>query len=108
MRAVLLDVLGEPARRRILGLLLERPRLVGEIAEPLGLSRPGTSKHPRVLREAGLVRVRAEGRRRWCELSPGPLREVDAWLAPYRGPWGTGPDAPERHRDAVPDETEAP
>jgi DNA-binding transcriptional ArsR family regulator len=102
------DVLAEPTRRRILDLLLERPRLVGELTEHLGLSQPGTSKHLRVLREAGLVRVRAEAQRRWYELSPEPLREVDAWLAPYRRLWGTGLGALERHLDAIPDEMEEP
>ncbi|MFE0632500.1 ArsR/SmtB family transcription factor [Streptomyces sp. NPDC058864] len=102
------DVLAEPTRRRILDLLLERPRLVGELTEHLGLSQPGTSKHLRVLREAGLVRVRAEAQRRWYELRPEPLREVDAWLAPYRRLWGTSLDALERHLDAMPDEMEEP
>lgn len=78
------EVLAEPARRRILDLLLVRPRLVGELTEALGLSQPGTSKHLRVLREAGLVRVRPEAQRRWYELRPEPLAELDAWLAPYR------------------------
>src|SRR4051794_24875227 len=106
--ATTFDVLAEPTRRRILDLLLERPRLVGELTEQLGLSQPGTSKHLRVLRDAGLVRVRAEAQRRWYELRPEPLREVDAWLTPYRRLWGHGLDALERHLDAMADETEGP
>ncbi|MFF3764091.1 ArsR/SmtB family transcription factor [Streptomyces sp. NPDC001922] len=98
------DVLAEPARRRILDLLLDRPRLVGELTEHLGLSQPGTSKHLRVLREAGLVRVRAEAQRRWYELCPEPLAELDAWLAPYRRLWAERLDALERHLDTMPDE----
>jgi DNA-binding transcriptional ArsR family regulator len=97
------DVLGEPARRRILDLLLERPRLVGELTEELGLSQPGTSKHLRVLREAGLVRVRRDAQRRWYELRPEPLAEIDAWLAPYRWLWDERLDALERHLDTMPD-----
>lgn len=93
-------VLAEPVRRRILDLLRERPRSVGELTDALGLSQPGTSKHLRVLREAGLVRVRVDGRRRWYELEPGPLAEVDAWLAPYRWMWADRFDALERHLDA--------
>src|ERR671932_1552705 len=93
-------VLAEPARRRILDLLLERPRLVGELAERLGLTQPGTSKHLRVLREAGLVRVRQDAQRRWYELRPEPLAEIDAWLAPYRRLWAGRLDALERHLDA--------
>ncbi|MCO6003814.1 metalloregulator ArsR/SmtB family transcription factor [Actinoallomurus purpureus] len=95
------DVLAEPARRRILDLLLERPRLVGELTEQLGLTQPGTSKHLRVLREAGLVRARPEAQRRWYELRPEPLAEVDAWLAPYRRLWADSLDALERHLDTM-------
>lgn len=91
------DVLAEPQRRRILDLLLERPRLVGELTEALGLSQPGTSKHLRVLREAGLVRVRQDAQRRWYELRPEPLAELDAWLAHYRHLWSTSLDHLERH-----------
>jgi DNA-binding transcriptional ArsR family regulator len=97
------DVLAETTRRRILDLLLERPRPVGELSDRLGLSQPGTSKHLRVLREAGLVQVRREAQRRWYELRPEPLAEVDAWLAPYRRLWADHFDALERHLDAMPD-----
>lgn len=101
------DVLAEPSRRQILDLLLERPRLVGELTEHLGLTQPGTSKHLRVLREAGLVRVRRDAQRRWYELCPEPLAEVDAWLAPYRRLWTDRLDALERHLDTMPDSLDA-
>src|SRR3954471_13303874 len=96
------DVLAEPSRRRILDLLLERPRSVGELVERLDLSQPGTSKHLRVLRDAGLVRVRKDAQRRWYELSPEPLAEVDRWLEPYRALWASRLDALERHLDETP------
>ncbi|MEU8822925.1 metalloregulator ArsR/SmtB family transcription factor [Streptomyces sp. NPDC048636] len=101
--AIPFDVLAEPSRRQILDLLLERPRLVGELTEELGLTQPGTSKHLRVLREAGLVRVRVDAQRRWYELCPEPLAEVDAWLAPYRRLWTDRLDALERHLDTLSD-----
>ena len=97
------DVLAEPSRRRILELLRERPRLVGELTSQLGLSQPGTSKQLRVLREAGLVQVRQDAQRRWYELRPEPLAEVDAWLAPFRRMWADRLDALERHLDEMPD-----
>jgi DNA-binding transcriptional ArsR family regulator len=106
--AVLFEVLAEPTRRRILDLLRERPRLVGELAELVGLSQPGTSKHLRVLREAGLVRVRPEGQRRWYELDPEPLVEVDEWLTPYRWLWSARLDALRRHLDTMSDDPERP
>jgi DNA-binding transcriptional ArsR family regulator len=98
------DVLAEPTRRRILDLLLERPRLVGELTDQLGLTQPGTSKHLRVLREAGLVRVRRDAQRRWYELRPEPLIELDTWLEKYRRLWTHHLDALERHLDTMPDE----
>ena len=93
------DVIAEPARRRILDLLLERPRSVGELVDDLGLSQPGTSKHLRILREAGLVDVRKDAQRRFYELRPQPLAEVDGWLAPYRELWASRLDALEAHLD---------
>jgi DNA-binding transcriptional ArsR family regulator len=93
-------VLAEPARRRILDLLRERPRLVGELSAELGLSQPGTSKHLRVLREAGLVEAQVDAQRRRYALRPEPLAELDAWLEPYRRLWSERLDALERHLDA--------
>ena len=98
------DVLADPTRRRILDVLLERPRPVGEITERLGLTQTGTSKHLRVLREAGLVLVRQDAQRRWYELRPDGLAEVDAWLRPYRRLWADRLDALERHLDTLPED----
>ena len=89
--------LAEPSRRRILDLLRRRERSVGDLVERIGLSQPGVSKHLRVLREAGLVDVRRDGRRRWYSLRPQPLAEVDRWLAPYRAYWSDRLHALERH-----------
>ena len=61
--ATTFDVVAEPTRRRILDLLRERPRPVGELVSLLGLTQPGVSKHLRVLRQAKLVRVRREAQR---------------------------------------------
>jgi DNA-binding transcriptional ArsR family regulator len=94
------EVLAEPMRRRILDLLRERERPVGELVDRLELSQPGVSKHLRVLRDAGLVSVRPEGQRRWYGLRPEGLAELDRWLAPYRQLWGGRLDALERHLDA--------
>jgi DNA-binding transcriptional ArsR family regulator len=93
------EVVVEPTRRKILDLLRESPRPVGELVRLLGSSQPGTSKHLRVLREAGLVAVRPEAQRRVYVLRPQPLTEIDAWLAPYRELWADRFDALERHLD---------
>ena len=89
--------LADPHRRTLLELVRERPRAVGELVEHLGISQPATSKHLRVLRDAGLVTSRSEAQRRVYELSIGPLTELDAWLAPYRRFWNARLDALERH-----------
>lgn len=91
--------IAEPARRQILELLRGRERSVNELVQRLKLSQPGVSKHLRVLREAGLVSVRADGRRRLYGLRAEPLAELDEWLAPYREYWGGRLDALEQHLD---------
>jgi DNA-binding transcriptional ArsR family regulator len=93
------QALADPNRRAVLALLLDRPRPVGELVERLGLSQPGTSKHLRVLREAGLVQVRQDANRRVYALDPGPLNELDLWLAPYRRLWNDSLDELGRHLD---------
>ena len=97
------DVLAEPNRRRILDLLREDERDVGELVAALGISQPGVSKHLRVLRESGLVEARADAQRRVYRLRPEPLREIDEWLTPYRAAWRERLDGLARHLDEMPD-----
>jgi DNA-binding transcriptional ArsR family regulator len=94
-------VLADPNRRRILDALLPRERLVGDIADELGLAQPSVSKHLRVLRTAGFVHIRPDAQRRWYSVRPEPLLELEAWLAPYRRLWADRLDALERHLDAM-------
>ena len=96
-------MLAQPTRRRMLDRLREGPCVVGQLADELGLSQPATSKHLRVLRDAGLVRVVTDAQRRIYALDPAPLAELDAWLAPYRGLWNDRLDALGRHLDANPE-----
>ena len=98
--AALWTALADPHRRAIVALLLERPRPVGEIVEACGLSQPSTSKHLKVLREAGLVRVRQDAQRR--------VYALDAWLAPYRALWNKSLDTLGRRLDETPDAPEPP
>ena len=95
------EVVAEPTRRRILDLLRESERPVGELVDTLGVSQPRISKHLRVLRDAGLVEARVDAQRRLYRVRSEPLREVDAWLAPYRTMWGSSLDALERHLDRM-------
>src|SRR4051794_39394987 len=97
-------VLAEPNRRRILDLLRDRERPVGEIVDALSVSQPAVSKHLRVLREAGVVEARADAQRRLYRVRPEPLRDIDAWLEPYRALWSDSLDALERHLDEMEDQ----
>jgi DNA-binding transcriptional ArsR family regulator len=94
-------VVADPSRRAILDLLLEGPRAVGDLVERLQISQPLTSKHLRVLRDAGLVHARKDGRRRLYELRADPLADVDTWLEPYRREWATRLGALEEHLDST-------
>ena len=94
--------LAEPHRRQILDLLRAEERSVGDLVDRLTLSQPGVSKHLKVLREAGLVAVRSQGKQRLYALRSQPLAEVDAWLEPYRAYWSERLDALERHLEENP------
>jgi DNA-binding transcriptional ArsR family regulator len=91
--------LADPTRRRMLAALRGGERSAGEIERALGAPQPAVSKHLKALRLAGLVRMRKDAQRRLYSLDPGPLAELDAWLAPYRRFWGERLDALERHLD---------
>jgi DNA-binding transcriptional ArsR family regulator len=83
----------DPTRRTIVELLADGELDAGEIATRFPISRPAVSRHLRVLRELGLVRVRPEAQRRVYSLEAAPLAELDAWLGRYRGFWENRLDA---------------
>jgi DNA-binding transcriptional ArsR family regulator len=88
-----IGALADPTRRRIVELLADGERGAGEIAAQFETSRPGVSRHLRVLREHGLVNARGQGQRRLYSLDPAPLAELDSWLSRYRGFWTNRLDA---------------
>jgi DNA-binding transcriptional ArsR family regulator len=94
-------VLAEPNRRTILNLLAASERSVGEIERRLRMPQTSVSKHLRVLRDAGFVESRIEAQKRVYRLRPEPLKEVDAWLEPFRRLWTAHVDALERHLDRM-------
>jgi DNA-binding transcriptional ArsR family regulator len=81
------NAVAEPHRREILDTLIEGEKAVGAIVTDLSLSQPQVSKHLRVLSEVGLVRSRADGRRRLYSLEPARLRPFHEWLAKYEQAW---------------------
>ena len=95
-----MEVLAEPSRRRILDLLRDGERPVGELVALMTLTQPAISKHLRVLKEAGLVDVRPDAQRRLYRIRPEPLADLDEWLAPYRSLWSRRLDDLERHLDS--------
>ena len=97
------EALAEPQRRRILDLLRDEERPVNDLVRLLAASQPSVSKHLRVLREAGLVEVRVDAQRRLYRVRPEPLRDVAAWLEPYRRLWESRLDDLQRHLDEMPD-----
>jgi DNA-binding transcriptional ArsR family regulator len=88
-----LAALADPVRRELVDLLARGELAAGELAGRFPVSRPAISRHLRVLREAGLVTARTEGRRRLYALDPQPLREIDDWLERYRALWAMRLDA---------------
>jgi DNA-binding transcriptional ArsR family regulator len=93
----------DPTRRRILDLLWAGHRPVGELVAELGMSQPAVSRHLRVLRDAGLVEAEVDAQRRLYRLRPDALRELDAWLEPYRLLWSGRLDGLERALEQMED-----
>lgn len=79
--------LAEPARLRIVEALRGGEMPVNDVVAAVDIHQSGVSRHLRILREAGFVRVRRDGQRRLYSLRPEPFREVEAWLASYRDLW---------------------
>jgi DNA-binding transcriptional ArsR family regulator len=95
------EIIAEPNRRAILGLLISSEQSVGEIERQLRMPQPTVSKHLRVLRDAGFVESSVDAQRRLYRLKPEPFQEVDAWLAPFRRFWAAHVDALERYLDRM-------
>jgi DNA-binding transcriptional ArsR family regulator len=94
------EAIAEPSRRRILETLRAGERPAGDLIDATGLSQPGVSKHLKLLREAGLVSVRAAGQQRLYRLEPGELAALDTWLAPFRKFWAERLDALDDHLES--------
>ncbi|MEP6766505.1 MAG: metalloregulator ArsR/SmtB family transcription factor [Gemmatimonadaceae bacterium] len=99
------EIIAEPNRRAILSLLASADRSVGEIEQQLNMSQPSVSKHLRVLRDAGFVEARIDAQRRVYRVRAESLKDVDAWLAPFRKLWSKHIDLLERHLDKMASQT---
>ncbi|HXW46297.1 MAG TPA: metalloregulator ArsR/SmtB family transcription factor [Streptosporangiaceae bacterium] len=101
------EAVAEPTRRRILDLLLDGERPVGELVAELSMSQPAVSRHLRVLRDAGLVTSRTDAQRRLYRVHAAPLAEMGEWLQPYRRMWAASLDRLARHLDDMDDGDES-
>ncbi len=107
-----MNALADPTRRRIIEILSEHDESAGKLSSRFQLSQPAVSRHLRILREFGLVRVRTDGQRRIYSLECGPLNEIDTWFSRYRQLWAHRLDALEDEvhrpaRDVPPPKSEA-
>jgi DNA-binding transcriptional ArsR family regulator len=102
-----LIAIADPTRRRIVELLAVRDRTAGELVREFDVSASAISQHLKVLREAGLVTVRAEGQSRVQALNPGGLGDLESWLERTRSVWSRRLDALERELRAEDERNEA-
>ena len=91
----------EPNRRLLLNRIRQSPSTVNMLVDVVGLSQPAVSKHLKCLQAANLVTVRPDGQKRWYELNPAPLEEVEAFLEPYRAYLSSRLDDLEAHLDQM-------
>ena len=98
-------VIAESTRRDILVALRAGDKAVGELVEELAASQPTISKHLKVLREAQLVSMRAQGQKRYYALNRGPLEGIASWLETFDvGPGAKAATAPRGHHQEIPDQ----
>lgn len=92
------SAIADPTRRAMLDLLMKGERPAGDLVSAFsGISQPAVSKHLRVLREAGLVRVQVRAQQRIYRLQPKPLVDLDAWVTKYKVFWPERLDTLEEH-----------
>jgi DNA-binding transcriptional ArsR family regulator len=96
--------LADDTRLRIVEELGKGERAVGELAERFGLRQPTISQHLKVLKDAGLVRVRPDAQRRLYSIDREGFEVIDLWLERHRRTWAQRLDALEAHMDDDPDE----
>jgi DNA-binding transcriptional ArsR family regulator len=81
------NAVAEPRRRQILSYLAQNERPVGDIVENLGFDQPSVSKHLRVLRSVGLVRVRCDGRHKYYRTNAEAIRPLHEWAGTFERYW---------------------
>ena len=87
MRRDVFQAIADPTRRAILNMLAEEAMTPNTLAEHFSSSRQAISKHIKILTECQLVKQEASGREIYCHFNPKKLKEIDAWLQPFRAQW---------------------
>ena len=87
MHTTLFETLADPTRRRIVETLRGGEQSVNDIVGVMDVDQSGVSRHLRILQEAGFVKVRPSGQKRFYSLQPGPFRELEGWVSQYRSLW---------------------
>jgi DNA-binding transcriptional ArsR family regulator len=97
MRRDVFQAISDPTRREIISLLANETMNLNAVAEKFSISRPAISKHIKILTECGLVKIKTDGRERYCEAKLEPLVKVSEWANQYKHFWTTKLDALELH-----------
>jgi DNA-binding transcriptional ArsR family regulator len=101
MRRDVFQAIADPTRREIIRLVSRQPLNLNAVAENFNVSRPAISKHIKILSQCGLVRVKQQGRERYCEAHLEKLGEVHDWLAQYKEFWEQKLDALEAYLQEI-------
>ncbi len=92
MRRDVFQAIADPTRREIIGLVSNQSLNVNELADNFEMSRPAVSKHLRILKECGLLKMEKKGRERFCHAQLDRLGEIALWVHQYRQFWNTSLD----------------
>jgi DNA-binding transcriptional ArsR family regulator len=99
MRRDVFQAIADPTRREIINLLAGERLNLNAIADRFDISRPAISKHIKILTECGLIRMKQQGRERFCQADLKKLEQVASWTAQYRAFWTSKLDALEDFLD---------
>jgi len=101
MRRDVFQAIADPTRRAILGLLAVQALTLNAVAENFTVSRPAISKHVKLLQECGLIKIKQQGRERYCEAKLDKLNEVSVWVEQYKQFWESKLDSLESYLDKL-------
>ena len=97
MRRDVFQAIADPTRREIISMIADHSLHLNLVAEKFHVSRPAISKHIKILTECGLITIKQDGRKRYCEANLEKLNEVSDWVEQYRKFWTQKLDALETY-----------